>query len=104
MRLPPNGESRPTRDHRFRARDGSQPDRPQRNLQRQQAATPAVTSSITNRVSLLQDEVAEVATTAADVAWASDERAWAEAATHLLSATCELWMAAEALAEWGIAS
>jgi hypothetical protein len=65
------------------------------------AITPP-TCSITNRISFLQHRAAVVANMVADIAWASDDRAWAEAASHLLSATCSLWLAAEALAEWGM--
>jgi hypothetical protein len=96
-----DGEGRCPQQQRPYASHVKRERHPQR---RQRSATPTVTSSITKRISLLQDGTAAVAQTAADVARSADDRAWAEAATHLDRATWALWMAAEALADWEIAS
>jgi hypothetical protein len=101
MRPPPNGGSRCPRPEEQRPRRPTNRTKPQR---RELSATPAIRSRIAYRTVRLQDEAAYLASQVADVAQASDDRAWAEAATHLLSATCSLWLAAEALADWGIAA
>jgi hypothetical protein len=85
------------------APSGPQPDttNTRTSSRRHRTVTTPPTLSITNRISFLQHRAAELANRVSDVAYARDDRAWAEAATHLLSATCSLWLAAEALAEWG---
>jgi hypothetical protein len=94
-----DGKSRPAR--RPVAPSGPQPDitNTRTPSRRHRTVTTPPTLSITNRVSFLQHRAAELANRVADAAYARDDRLWTEAATHLLSATCSLWMAAEALAE-----
>jgi Bifunctional DNA primase/polymerase, N-terminal len=85
----------------IRRGNGPKPDYRRHGHPQRRPATTAIRSRIPYQVVRLQERAAVVANLAADIAWASDYRLWAEAGSHLLSTTCSLWLAAEALAEWG---
>jgi hypothetical protein len=98
------------RDGKSRARPEARP-RPEATTptcktSRQQTGItpPTVTQSIPDRLGYVQDDIAELAHLAAVRAWASERADWTRAASHMHMAAHHVWLAAEALADWGIVS
>jgi hypothetical protein len=91
-----DGEGRCPSDQKQRPR----PDNSQRTLQRQRAATPAITSMVA-RIGCVCDTLVQMASDAASLARRTDCAAHAEAACYLLDAVRLTWLASEALAGSG---